>query len=46
MKLTSDKEQSLITARLMFPQAILKLKKDHGKAEALLIAEYARRTLG
>jgi crossover junction endodeoxyribonuclease RuvC len=46
MKVTADKDQSLVAARLMFPQAILQLKKDHGKAEALLIAEYARRTLG
>ena len=46
MKLTSDKEQSLAEARLRFPQAVLKLKKDHGKAEALLIAEYARRAWG
>jgi len=46
MKLTSDKEQSLAEARQRFPQAVLKLKKDHGKAEALLIAEYARRAWG
>ena len=46
MKLTSDKEQSLSEARQRFPQAVLKLKKDHGKAEALLIAEYARRAWG
>jgi Holliday junction resolvasome RuvABC endonuclease subunit len=45
MKVTSDKDQSLVAARLMFPQATLLLKKDHGKAEALLIAEYARSTL-
>lgn len=46
MNVTSDKEQSLAEARQRFPQAVLKLKKDHGKAEALLIAEYARRTWG
>jgi hypothetical protein len=43
MNLTSIKEDSLVAARLAFPQAILKLKKDHGKAEALLLADYARR---
>ncbi len=43
MQVTADKEQSLVKARLMFPQAALARKKDHGKAEALLIAEYARR---
>lgn len=43
MNLTAIKEDSLVAARLAFPQAILKLKKDHGKAEALLIADYARR---
>ena len=43
MKVTAEKEQSLVAARLMFPQATLLLKKDHGKAEALLIAEYFRR---
>jgi hypothetical protein len=31
-------------ARNLFPDAMLKLKKHHGRAEALLIAEYARRT--
>lgn len=46
MNVTSDKEQSLAEARQRFPQAVLKLKKDHGKAEALLIAEYARRAWG
>lgn len=43
MNVTSFKEDSLVVARLAFPQAILKLKKDHGKAEALLLSEYARR---
>ncbi len=46
MNLTSDKNESLAAARIAFPQAVLKLKKDHGKAEALLIAEYARRAWG
>lgn len=44
MSVTSDKNESLVAARIAFPQAKLFLKKDHGKAEALLIAEYARRT--
>lgn len=44
MSVTSDKNESLVAARIAFPQATLLLKKDHGKAEALLIAEYARRT--
>lgn len=44
MSLDSDKNKSLAAARIAFPQATLLLKKDHGKAEALLIAEYARRT--
>jgi crossover junction endodeoxyribonuclease RuvC len=44
MAVTSDKNESLAAARIAFPQAKLLLKKDHGKAEALLIAEYARRT--
>lgn len=42
--LKADKEESLIMARQLFPDALLNLKKHHGKAEALLIAEYARRT--
>jgi len=46
MNVTSDKNESLAAARIAFPQAVLKLKKDHGKAEALLIAEYARRAWG
>ena len=40
---TSDKNTSLALARGLFPEAVLDLKKHHGKAEALLIAEYARR---
>lgn len=44
MNLTAEKNDSLAAARIQFPQATLLLKKDHGKAEALLIAEYARRT--
>lgn len=44
MGLKADKNQSLKMARELFPSAMLNLKKHHGKAEALLIAEYARRT--
>lgn len=44
MGLKADKEESLRMARELFPNALLNLKKHHGKAEALLIAEYARRT--
>lgn len=43
MNVSSDKELSLKTAKELFPDAPLPLKKDHGKAEALLLAEYARR---
>jgi crossover junction endodeoxyribonuclease RuvC len=46
MGLKADKEQSLAMARTLFPAAMLNLKKHHGKAEALLLAEYARRTFG
>jgi len=40
-----DKEASRLKAIQLFPQAAdqLSLKKDEGKAEALLIAEYGRR---
>jgi len=44
MGVSADKEKSLVLARQLFPNAMLKLKKHHGRAEALLIAEYARRT--
>ena len=39
------KEKSIAVAIQLFPQAAdhLKRKKDHGRAEALLLAEYARR---
>jgi len=40
---TAEKETSLNLARSLFPEASLKRKKDHGRAEALLIAEYTRR---
>lgn len=38
-----DKDPSLSLARRLFPAAELGLKKHHNRAEALLIAEYARR---
>lgn len=39
------KEASVVVAKQLFPlcQAGIHLKKHHGRAEALLIAEYARR---
>jgi hypothetical protein len=40
--LSSEKSQSLDRARMLFPAASLDRKKDHGQAEALLIAEWAR----
>lgn len=40
--LTSNKDESLDVARMMWPEAPLKRKKDHGVAEALLIADYWR----
>ncbi|MFP4088016.1 MAG: hypothetical protein ACLFUL_14630, partial [Desulfobacteraceae bacterium] len=36
------KIRSLITARRLFPDADLSRKKDHGRADALLIAWWAR----
>jgi crossover junction endodeoxyribonuclease RuvC len=42
--LSKDKHASLHKARLMFPTAELHLAKHDGRAEALLIAEYARRS--
>lgn len=45
--LSSDKSQSLDLAREIFPDAadLLKRQKDDGRAEALLLVEYARRFL-
>lgn len=40
---TKDKETSLALAREKWPEAPLTRKKDHDRAEALLIAEYGRR---
>ena len=43
MGLTSDKNQSLDMARELWPNAPLERKKDNGRAEALLMAEWLRR---
>jgi crossover junction endodeoxyribonuclease RuvC len=45
MGLDATKAVSLDKARLQFPTADLDRKKDHNRAEALLLAEYSRRTL-
>lgn len=41
--LGKDKDEALAMARRLFPTAELSRKKDIGRAEALLIAEWARR---
>ena len=46
MGVTQDKLKSLNLARELWPNAPLSRMKDHGRAEALLIAEYLRRTHG
>lgn len=45
--LSSDKSQSLSMAREIFPDAVelLARQKDDGRAEALLLVEYARKLL-
>ncbi len=45
LPLSVVKQRSIDTAKHLFPEIAvdLKLKKHHGRAEALLIAEYARR---
>jgi len=43
MGLTSDKNESLDMARELWPRAPLERKKDNGRAEALLMAEWLRR---
>jgi len=43
LKLDSDKNLSLSMARDLWPTAPLARKKDNGRAEALLLAEYLRR---
>lgn len=41
-----DKDASRFMALNLFPRADIHLKKDHDKAEALLLAEYMRRVRG
>ena len=43
MQLTSDKNLSLEMARQLWPTAPLTRKKDNGRAEALLMAEWLRK---
>jgi len=43
MGLSSDKGASLDAARLKFPDASLDRKRDHGRAEALILASYGLR---
>lgn len=43
LQLDSDKQKSLDLARELWPNAPLSRKKDNGRAEALLLAEYLRR---
>jgi hypothetical protein len=43
--LGSEKAAALDRARMLWPLASLDRKKDHGRAESLLIAEHGRRTL-
>ena len=43
MGLTSDKNESLTMARELWPITPLARKKDNGRAEALLMAEWLRR---
>jgi crossover junction endodeoxyribonuclease RuvC len=39
--LSKDKEASRLRAQQLFPAADLRRKKDHGRAEALLLAHWA-----
>jgi crossover junction endodeoxyribonuclease RuvC len=43
MHVTREKQSSLRLARELWPSAPLARVKDHGRAEALLLAEYGRR---
>jgi len=40
LRLTSNKEQARLRAMQLFPTADLRRKKDHGRAEALLLGYY------
>jgi hypothetical protein len=44
--LGKDKEACRLGAMLLFPSADLRLKKHHGRAEALLLEFYSQRHLG
>ena len=46
MGLGKDKEQARLRAIQLFPSADLRRKKDHGRAEALLLAWYGWQCLG
>lgn len=46
MGVTADKQGVILRTKQLFPDAELPLKKHHGRAEALLLAEHARRTQG
>ena len=41
-----DKEQARLRAQQLFPGADLQRKRDHGRAEALLLAWWGRRLSG
>ena len=41
LNLGKDKEAARLRAMLLFPDGDLRRKKDHGRAEALLLAWYA-----
>jgi hypothetical protein len=40
---TDQKARAIVVAQRLFPSILFSRKKDHGRAEALLLAEYARR---
>jgi len=46
MALGKDKESSRLRAMQRYPGADLRRKRDHGRAESLLLAHYGRRVLG
>jgi hypothetical protein len=43
--LPKGKDTGRLRAQQLFPTADLKFKKHHGRSDALLIAEYLRRSL-
>jgi hypothetical protein len=45
MGLSSDKDAALALARKLYPHAPLHLAKHHNRAESLLIARFALRTM-